>query len=153
MGVSSLFPTIRESFYHDNLTFSNSQKFSPAKDFRYTVLTGYISSNSSLVKLCRAGGPLDSWSSWFPCSGNPLHSWERRRKRCTILAQHPHTHTRTKFHNTKNTVKRRITHTINFFLRVQNFCTHCLQNIYGMLWAQYTFHNKFIHFVRHFHRW
>ena len=37
MGVSLLFPTIHGSFNRENPTFSNSQKFSPLKDSRYTV--------------------------------------------------------------------------------------------------------------------
>ena len=37
MGVSLSFLAIRESFNHENSTFSNSQKFSPTKDSRYAV--------------------------------------------------------------------------------------------------------------------
>ena len=38
MGVSLSFPAIRKSFNRDNLTVSNSRKFSPAKDSRCTVV-------------------------------------------------------------------------------------------------------------------
>ena len=38
MGVSLVFPTIRESINRKNSSFSNSRKFSPAKDSRYIVL-------------------------------------------------------------------------------------------------------------------
>ena len=37
MGVSSSFPTIRESFNRENPTFSNSQVFLPTKDSRHMV--------------------------------------------------------------------------------------------------------------------
>ena len=50
MGMSLSFPTIRESFKRKNPTFSNSRKFSPAKDSRYTVAVVWLHTCQGVIQ-------------------------------------------------------------------------------------------------------